>query len=94
MDKYSTAVLDDLMKDTTVTDPGPADMDEGARARTRRRQEERRRRLGRLTQDTWPASAPDEQQQPEQHQHSPMGEFSSYARVPPSSSGQGLKLQG
>ena len=28
-DKYSTAVLDDLMKDTTVTDPGPADMDEG-----------------------------------------------------------------
>ena len=29
-DKYSTAVLDDLMKDTTVTDPGPADMDEGA----------------------------------------------------------------
>ena len=28
-DKYSTAVLDDLMKDTTVTNPGPADMDEG-----------------------------------------------------------------
>ena len=27
-DKYSTAVLDDLMKDTTITDPGPADMDE------------------------------------------------------------------
>lgn len=27
-DKYSTVVLDDLLKDTTVTVPGPADMDE------------------------------------------------------------------